>query len=70
MRFALALAGDSNEDANFEDEVANAAILNSRNSSSLALSQAFHGTFVSRPLHGNPLPKVEAPLLPVSTRSR
>ena len=27
MRFALALAGDSNEDANFEHEVANAAIL-------------------------------------------
>jgi leucyl-tRNA synthetase len=27
MRFALALAGDSNEDANFEHTVANAAIL-------------------------------------------
>ena len=27
MRFALALAGDSNEDANFEHDVANAAIL-------------------------------------------
>jgi leucyl-tRNA synthetase len=27
MRFALALSGDSNEDANFEHAVANAAIL-------------------------------------------
>jgi leucyl-tRNA synthetase len=27
MRFALALSGDSNEDANFEHSIANAAIL-------------------------------------------